>query len=389
MNYTETKPLNIKNIETIVYIVIWLGIFSIPFFQNRQLHLINWENVSREWIKMSAFLLIFTINAYVLVPRLLFRKKYAAFITYALLLVVVVISISTFIQHALLNAAPLAMPPMNLGPGMPPMELGAQMPAPMGYKIPVQPASRSLLIVFADNFIISFLVVAAGTTLRMTTQWINEEDMRIHIEKEQLKTELALLRHQVSPHFFMNTLNNIHALVDIDTDTAKDAIIRLSTLMRYLLYETAHGYTSLKKEMEFIESYISLMKLRFSSKVIISVDVPVYIPDIQVPPMLFISFIENAFKHGVSYQAESYVVFKLEITGNRLLCTIRNSKHKRKEKPDKNYSGIGMNNIRKSLELLYSDNYSLGITETEKEFEARLDIPMLDTNGKFKKGQNV
>jgi LytS/YehU family sensor histidine kinase len=267
---------------------------------------------------------------------------------------------------------------MNLGPGMPPMELGTKMQPPMGYRPPSAPVQKSIFMLYTDNFIIAALIVAAGTTIKLLSQWLVEEGRRKDIEKEQLKTELAFLRHQVSPHFFMNTLNNIHALIDINTDIAKDAVIRLSTLMRYLLYDTSKGYTSLNKEIEFIESYISLMKLRFSEKVIISVDVPAKMPDIQIPPMLFISFLENAFKHGVSYQSDSFVIFKLEVKDNRINCSIRNSKHKPKEKTNKKYSGIGLTNIRKSLELLYNKEYTLAIHDKETEFEVLLTIPIYE-----------
>jgi LytS/YehU family sensor histidine kinase len=246
----------------------------------------------------------------------------------------------------------------------------------MGFKLPNAPEQKSFVMVFFDNFIIAILLVAASTSIKIMSQWLNEEGRRKDLEKEQLKTELAMLRHQVSPHFLMNTLNNIHALIDINSGAAKDAVIRLSTLMRYLLYETSHGYTYLKKEIDFIESYIALMKLRFSNKVLINVEVPSNIPEIQIPPMLLISFIENAFKHGVSYQADSFVIFKMEIIEDKLFCSIRNSKHSTKEKINKQYSGIGMTNISKSLALLYDKDYKLDVIDSENEFEVQLIIPV-------------
>jgi len=358
--------------------MIWLGIFSIPFFQNRMFNTIDWSKVVGEWIRMFSFLVIFILNAYIFVPKILFRKKYVSYITATLAAVLIIIGIIITIQIFIMPPQPLSMPRMDLGPGMPPMELGSKMPAPMGFRTPEQPESKSIFMTFTDNLIISILVVAAGTSFKMLSQWLKEEDRRKDMEKEQLKTEIALLRHQVSPHFFMNTLNNIHALVDINTETAKDAIIRLSTLMRYLLYDTAHGQTSLKKEIEFIESYITLMQLRFSEKVKISIDVPKNIPDIQIPPMLFISFLENAFKHGVSYQANSFVNFKIEVAEDHLSCVIKNSKQRVKENFDKSYSGIGLTNIRKSLELLFAKDYTLNIIENDKAFEVFLTIPVYD-----------
>jgi len=384
MKYIDSKAPNLRNIESIVYLVIWLGIFSIPFFQNRQAELVNWEKVSVEWVRMSSYLVIFLVNAYYLVPKFLFRKKYSVYILLSLLSIIIILSISISIRIFLTDSEPIAMPPMELGPGMPPMELGSNMPPPMGFKPPTQPVQKSIIMIFIDNAIIALLVVGAGTTIKITSQWLNEEGRRKDIEKEQLKTELALLRHQVSPHFFMNTLNNIHALVDVDTEIAKDAIIRLSTLMRYLLYDTAHGQTSLKKEIEFIDSYITLMQLRFSKKVKIKVEVPQTIPNIQIPPMLFISFLENAFKHGVSYQADSFVFFHMTLNENRLECSIKNSKHSINKERNKLYSGIGLTNIKKSLALLYNEDYTLEIDEDEREFEVKLSIPIYITKDNLK-----
>ncbi len=378
MKYFSYKTLPLKNIETIIFMVIWMGIFSFPFFQYRTNNEVDWTKVNADWIRMSSFLVIFLLNAYYLVPTILFKKKYLYYIGITLLVIVAVVSTNIGLHLLLTPPEPLSMPPMDLGPGMPPMELGSKMPAPMGYRPPLIPQQKSILMFFADDILIAVLVVAAGTTVKIMSQWLMEESRRKDVEKEQLKTELALLRHQVSPHFFMNTLNNIHALVDINKDTAKDAIIRLSTLMRYLLYDTAHGRTSLKKEVEFIESYITLMELRFSKKVTITIEVPQNIPDIQIPPMLFISFLENAFKHGVSYQTTSYVHFKLELTDKRLVCNIKNSINKNKENIDKTYSGIGLTNIRKSLELLYQKDYTLQINDSNNEFDVNLSIPLYE-----------
>lgn len=379
MKYFRNNPIKLKNIELIVYFFIWMLLFCFPFFQNRHFDVVDWNRVTLEWIRIASFMVIFAVNAYFILPRFLFLKKYGWYFFSSLITIFLLVWAGMLLQQWLKSMQPVNMPPMNLGPGMPPMELGSKMPPPMGYIPPPPPTDqKSLLMIFIDNTLIAILILAAGTAIRLFSQWLNEEGRRKDIEKEQLKTELALLRHQVSPHFFMNTLNNIHALVDINTETAKDAIIRLSTLMRYLLYDTAQGQTSLKKEIQFIESYIALMQLRFSSKVSIRVELPDAIPDIQIPPMLYISFIENAFKHGVSYQADSFVYFRLEIAGNLLKCSIKNSKQHGHETREMNYSGIGLTNIRKSLSLLFEKNYLLNIIENENEFEIQLTIPVYE-----------
>jgi LytS/YehU family sensor histidine kinase len=235
---------------------------------------------------------------------------------------------------------------------------------------------KPFLLEFIDNFLIGVLIVGVGTASKLVSKWLEEEKHRTDIEKEQLKTNLALLRHQVSPHFFMNTLNNIHALIDIDTEDAKDAIIRLSTLMRYLLYDSARQLIHLKKEIEFIKSFIILMQIRYSDKVLITLVVPEQIPEIQIPPMLFISILENAFKHGVSYQSPSFIYFEIRVLENSLICNVKNSKHKTITQHYDEYSGIGLQNIRKSLDLLYNNQYQLDVLDKENDFEVNLTIPL-------------
>jgi LytS/YehU family sensor histidine kinase len=265
---------------------------------------------------------------------------------------------------------------MEIGPGMPPMELSSQMPPPKGFKPNPDKLKKSFYLELLDNLLIAILVVAASTSFKLFSRWLNEERKNEELENERLKSELALLRNQVSPHFLMNTLNNIYALIAVDTDRAMDAVIRLSTLMRYLLYDTNAGTTSLIKEVGFIESYFSLMKLRYTKDIDLKLELPDNIPEIAIPPMLFISFLENAFKHGVSYQKKSFVLFHIDIDGSRLNCTIRNSVHSNKEKPCDHYSGIGLVNVKKSLDLLYPKSYTLNIDNKDNEFTVSLSIPI-------------
>lgn len=227
-----------------------------------------------------------------------------------------------------------------------------------------------------NNLIAGFLIIGSSTALELEYKWRSEQKLRKDAEKEQLKTNLALLRHQVSPHFFMNTLNNIHTLIETDTHKAQDAIERLSTLMRYLLYDSAQSTIELNKEIDFIHSFISLMQLRHSDEVEVTTVIPERIPDIKIPPMLFISLIENAFKHGVSYPLKSYIHFELQFDNTSLSCVVKNSKHKITSNLQGEYSGIGLDNIKDSLKLLYEDDFQLNIFDRENEFEINLKIPL-------------
>jgi LytS/YehU family sensor histidine kinase len=227
---------------------------------------------------------------------------------------------------------------------------------------------------FANFLILSILIVGFDTGLRSGLRWMEVENEKVRLEKENLDTQLVLLRNQVSPHFFMNTLNNIHSLVDINTDEAKEAIIKLSRMMRYLLYETETERTTIKKEVEFLESYINLMKLRFSEKVKIVLNIPTAIPEKTIPPFLFISLIENAFKHGISYREESFINIDLVVGEERLLLIVKNSKTDNSQINE--YSGIGIENTRKRLALIYGSNYHLDIIDNENLFTVNLSIPL-------------
>jgi len=368
------KSHKIKIIEILLFGLIWIGIFSIPFFNQWGYSTLDWEKLLSEWLHIFMFLLLFLINIGILIPKYLITQKYRVYIISAFTLIVSTIAAGLFLT-SLFFPTPLAMPPMNLGSGLP-MELGSGMPAPIGFKPDRKIGFDSLSLRITANFIISLLIVGTSTTFKVIGQWLIADDRRKDLEKEQLRTELALLRHQISPHFFMNTLNNIHALIDLNSENAKDAVIRLSTMMRYLLYDTSQGQTSLKKEIGFIESYISLMQLRFSKHVNVMLEVPDGIPDIMIPPMLFISLLENAFKHGVSYQNDSFVLFRIDITDNRLNCTVKNSKQVKAQETKSKYSGIGLTNIKKSLELLYGINYQFEIIESEIEYHVFLSIPI-------------
>ena len=193
------------------------------------------------------------------------------------------------------------------------------------------------------------------------------------LEKQNLEQQLEYLKYQINPHFFMNTLNNIHALVDIDPSKAQETIRELSKMMRFVLYEGDKSGVPLTKEFEFVRTYTKLMQLRYSDKVRITVDVPDEAPDVAIPPLMLISFIENAFKHGISYQHDSFIDIKLEVKDNSLSFTCRNSKA---EKPNQEKGGVGLANVKKRLDLLYDKKYSLDIKDEPDIYIVELKLPL-------------
>ncbi len=373
-----TGKLNIKseNLELIIYSFLWLGVFFVPYYNNRLFDRPLWNNIFEDWIHITSYLILFSINIYFLIPRFLFRKKHYFYIVSVVLVTIVIVSLSVLLQVNFNAKNTLEMPKMELGPGMPPMEMGSSMPLPEGYRYTANKIQKSVFLIFIDYFAIALLVLGTSTTFKIGTRWLNEENRRKEIEREHLVTELALLRHQINPHFLMNTLNNIYALIDMNVEKARDAIIKLSVLMRYLLYDTSKGTTLLSKDLEFVKSYFDLMKLRIPRTVEIKCIIPRKIPEVEIPPMLFISFVENAFKHGISYQTKSFIHFSIKIENGNLFCNIINSKFTENIKKEDHYTGIGLSNLKKNLELLYPNAYNLKIYETSDQFNVELIIPL-------------
>jgi LytS/YehU family sensor histidine kinase len=228
------------------------------------------------------------------------------------------------------------------------------------------------------NFVFtSILISGFALGLRVFERFKQQEKRQEELVKINLKTELAFLKNQISPHFFFNTLNNIYSLIEINTKHAQDAVIRLSKLMRYLLYESDHIRVNLLDELEFMKNYIELMSLRLSDKVKLEILFPQLKNSYQIPPLLFIPFLENAFKHGVSYKHESYIKISLDILDDMLQFECSNSIINGEE-DEKLFSGIGLDNVKKRLELLYPNNYELDMNRSDKVFTVILKIKSLD-----------
>ncbi len=227
------------------------------------------------------------------------------------------------------------------------------------------------------NFLITTILISGfGLGLRFSEKMIYNDKLRKETEKQKLHSELAFLKNQISPHFFFNTLNNIYSLIEINAEESKKAVLQLSKLMRYLLYESDSGYILLSKEIEFMKSYFELMKLRLSPKVKLKVNFPEKSENILIPPLLFVSFIENAFKHGISYREPSFITVNMSVSNNEIVfwCSNSNVKNNYKSKDISGKSGIGLENVRKRLELLYPSKYNLVIRNTEAYYSVMLTI---------------
>lgn len=339
------------------------------FFMNFEREF-NWNQIFLEWIRLLPFLFIFLINNSLLVPTFLFENKRMYYILGLLVSISFVIYLSDFtrILHELLfvpNKIPDFIPPPN-------KIVPHRLPSEHFNDIPRKPFSKMII----DNIFVSFLIIAFNNAIKYSFLWQKQKHIIEAKEKEQLKNELSFLRQQISPHFFMNTLNNIHALIDFDTEKAKIAVIDLSKLMRHLLKESENEYISINDEMIFINSYIDLMKLRFSEKVKINLVLPDNIPEKKIPTLLFISLLENAFKYGISYKKESFINISINFADNKLYFSIENSKIE--EISEKKGLGIGIKNTEKRLKLLFENNFTFKIFEDQNIFSVNLIIPIND-----------
>lgn len=227
-----------------------------------------------------------------------------------------------------------------------------------------------LTIAFVIRDIVNLVIAAAiATLLHLALQWQTAEEAR----KE---AELSNLRSQINPHFLLNTLNNIYALTAFDTEKAQNAIHQLSKLLRYTLYESDGTQVTLDKELQFIRSYINLMALRLSDNTRLTVSIhDGGTNGLEIAPMMFISLVENAFKHGVSAGSESFIDIRITLDGNRICCHVENSLFPKQES-DKSGSGIGLANLQRQLELLYPESHDYSATAIGDRYVAELSITL-------------
>ncbi|MFA9371899.1 MAG: sensor histidine kinase [Labilibaculum antarcticum] len=364
-----------KRSENLIYALLWLMVLSLPVFTLKGGDEFNWNRVILEWIRILPFLLIFIINNSLLAPKLFFKQK---LIGYSISILSIVILFSVFnnlplILHDFLFQGPRPeINPMHPGGPMGPDSMGAFPEPPFG-RHPQPGGNKPFSYLIFMNMIISFLVVGFNNAIKLGISRQKEELQREEKEKIHLETELSFLRTQISPHFFMNTLNNIHALIEIDQVQAQKSIIELSKLMRYLLNESQQGTATIRAEFEFLNSYIDLMRIRYSDKVKIDVNLDIQDDHRKIPSLLFVSLVENAFKYGISYSKESYISIHAKQDQEQLSFEIKNSVSP-KSKIEKG-TGVGLVNLRKQLDILFDGEQSFNIIESENEYQVKLIIP--------------
>lgn len=365
--------------ENIIYFIIFGILFLAPVLSlyihttsdGRAFH---WDEIFGVWKILTGFLAVFLIHNFLIAPLLIYRNKKTLYI----FSVAVLLSAFLTLQFCAKPNRPSQMAKEIHGPVPPEFrEHGIKRGEPgtdRPHKRPHHGHRPPIVMGQADVISLVILVFMLGMNLGVKLYFKTERNRKKleQLEKENLTHQLEYLKFQINPHFFMNTLNNIHALIDIDSEQAKGSIIMLSKMMRYILYEGNKSTIPLQREIDFINTYISLMRMRYTDKVTISIDMPKETVDgMEIPPLLLITFVENAFKHGVSYQNDSFIEIHLTAENGRLQFCCRNSKA---QEANQEQGGVGLENVRKRLNLIYGDDYSLNIQNDNDTYNVDLTI---------------
>ncbi|MBR5727418.1 MAG: histidine kinase [Muribaculaceae bacterium] len=328
----------------VMFIVPLVGMVVLSSVDNN--YLFRWIDLLHIWVPLVVVLLAFLIHNYFIAPVLVYEHNRLRYVVLLSILMMVFV----FYQ--------CATGPPDPGPGGPKI-IGAP---------PVRPIAGP-----HDFTMFSLLVFALGANLGLKLYFKTQAEQKqlAELENHKLRQELTYLRYQVNPHFLMNTLNNIHALVDIEPEDAKTSIVQLSRFMRYLLYESDVERISLQKAIELIDQHISLMRIRYIDNVDIRFDSPHEVPQVGVAPLIIVPFVENAFKHGVSYDKPSFIHITLAVDKENIEFYCCNSKNNVKH----DAGGVGIANVTKRLDLIYGDRYTLNIDDGDDTFKVTLIVP--------------
>lgn len=373
----ERQERRLRLLENLIYLIIWVVVLVAPiwdFNATENSSGIDWKATIYAWKMVCPLLILFLVNNYILLPFLLIRKKSWLYLLFTLCAIALTVTVCVYNRPN--RDMPNRPPWENRQPEQ--MISGQRPPAPSIPAPQFRPEDRPMRgfwfpLLFHFHIPTILLIIGLNVAIKFLFKSIRDDHRMKDLEKQTSETELAYLKHQINPHFFMNTLNNIHALIDIDKEKAQQTVLELSKIMRYVLYEASLPSVPLEKEIHFLSNYIELMKIRYTEQVDIRVSLPEQIPDTQIPPLLFISFLENAFKHGISYRKASFIHLSMEIKERELHCLFVNSNFDTQKVQE---AGFGLENTRKRLHLLYNTNYTLHIENKDNQYRVLLIIPI-------------
>ena len=338
-------------------IIVWAGVFLVPALVTWTTtgHIAQAGFVFRHTARMMLPLFIlYGLNYYLLVPKFLFGGKGKVKWFW-------IVNVLLLVGYGLFRFIPRG-----------PVEFPEEVVQQFGRRNMWAFLLGSIIARVFIQVLMILLAVGIRYMMRM-----NEREMQF--EEERRKTaeaELTWLKHQLNPHFLFNTLNNISSLTQIDPDKAQDSIGKLSDLLRYALYDSEAETVQLSSEIEFMDNYIDLMALRCNEQTTVEKDLQAPSRPVEVAPLLFISLVENAFKHGVNARYPSFVKVSMRMEGDDLVFACDNSLFE-KQGTDRIGSGIGLENMKRRLELLYPGRYDYEQSATEDTYHVQVTLKAL------------
>jgi sensor histidine kinase YesM len=339
-----------RPVQFLIHFIIWgiIAFFPLIFiYSEGERNIIRYIDFS---LPIIFLMIVFYTNYFVIISRFLFNKKIWQFFLANLLLFAVCILLMDSIKE------------YYFADYFANLEIQKHLP----------PHQKMKEILFFRDIFSMTMTVGLATAIKMTTQWYQSQTEQKELEKLHIESELNNLKHQLNPHFLFNTLNNIYSLISINQDNAQNAVHQLSNLIRYVLYDSDHPKVPLHKDLNFTTNYIHLMSLRLPAHVTLITDIMKADEATEIAPLLFISLIENAFKHGVSPTLPSHISIRIQLNGSdELECHVENSNFP-KSGADKSGSGIGLLNLRKRLKLLYPSTHELVVKENDNSYISTL-----------------
>jgi len=358
-------------VQIIIHIAAWVCFLMLPFVfypRPRDIAFFSERYFSVFFVLSNALIIAFYyLNTFLLIPKLLERKK---LLIYSLIILGLLIFYGSFprIYHYF-SATLQWLPPMR-----PPSNTASN--ALSGAAAPSAPRNRNFQqpILSSGSIVLFLLVFVFSTGIKVINQWLTSEQRNKEIANEKLKAELSFLKAQINPHFLFNTLNNIYALASGQSEQTAPAVLKLSSIMRYVLTEAGNDLVPLEKEIQFTSHYIELQKMRLTGKSSIDFTVKGDSLGKQVSPLLFLPFVENAFKYGISTRELSPITILLEIKKDSLYFCVSNHKHINASLKRTDNTGIGIMNTKRRLDLLYPDRHTLTINDEPAVFTVHLNI---------------
>jgi LytS/YehU family sensor histidine kinase len=293
---------------------------------------------------------------YYLVPRFILQKKYLLFALY--FIYTFIISITLALNVVLLTFVVIA--DFNVDN--------------------MVPASFNIIYLMAGNY----LVVLFAVTIKLINHWYKMDNKNLLLAKQSMElelklkeAELKLLKAQIHPHFLFNTLNNLYGLVLAGSENAPDIVLRISSLLDYMLYQSSKAFVSVEEEVQYVKDYIELERLRYAD-LVITIKEEGSFKDHKIAPMILQPFVENAFKHGISKDiGNQWLKIDIQLTNNRLNFNVENPRNNDLEiEKSGELEGIGLNNVRKRLEIIYIDRHNLDIQENSDVFRIKLQLEL-------------